>query len=218
MRALVKTAILTLAAASTALAAEPAQLAAGALQENFVINAQYRGPVNKSFKGLGKGHVTYRPGTDGNFGVIIVGTLQNPDTREAYKMSIDGDFKISGSSIQKVNQKLQMNEEAKRYEALMTHNLPFVYLARFQNLPNGQDAEERAFTFEGREYMLRYVSVENAIEATLFETGVMIGKFFLHGDYGQPPKGLIKARMVGVNHLVFSLVVDRGPAESSRGE
>jgi hypothetical protein len=189
---------------------------AQALEEKFVVNAQYRNGINKNFKDLGRGTVEYRGG-EGRFGLTIKGSLKNPETSEIYKMRVDGEFEIKGRSIRKISQKAEMNDEAKRYEKLMTDNLPFVFLARFRNLPAGTDADEVVYKYEGREYRMRYVPVEGAVEGTIFQGELMLGKFFLEGRPGQPPSKLTKARMVGPNHLVFSLVMDtRGDAE--RGE
>jgi len=199
--------------AGTVLAQSP-----GNLEERFIINAQYRGAVTKTFKDVGRGRVIYKRTPDGTFSLEIVGSLQNPDTREMLRLNAAAAFVLRGQMIQRVQQKIDMSEEAKRYEKLVTHNLPFVYLARFQPLPKTQEPEEVHYQFDGREYLLRYATVEGAVEATLFETGTMIGKMFLYGDYGQPPKGLTKARMVGANHLVFSLVIDRSPSPSTRGD
>jgi hypothetical protein len=186
-------------------------------EERFIINAQYRGAVTKTFKGLGQGRVVYTTTPDGTFGLEINGSLQNPDTREILRLNAQADFRLRGQQIERRRQKLDLSEEAKRYENLVTHNLPFVYLARFQPLPKGADPEEVHYRFDGREYLLRYATVEGTVEATLFEGGTMIGKMFLFGEYGRPPKGLTKARMVGANHLVFSLVIDRGSTRA-RGE
>jgi len=187
------------------------------LQERFVVNAQYRGAVTQTFKDMGKGTVTYRKGQGTVFGLEIAGSLKNPETKELWKMQVNGDFQLTGSSIERLTQKIDLSKEAKRYEEVVTHNLPFVYLARFQPLPKGPEPEEVPYRYEGRDYVLRYVTVENVVEATLFESGVMIGKFFLHGDYGRPPKGLVKGRMGSANHIVFSLVLDRTTGTARAG-
>lgn len=194
------------------LMATPAQ----ALEEKFVVNAQYRNGINKNFKDLGRGSVEYRGGA-GRFGLTIRGSLKNPETSEIYKMRVDGEFEIKGRSIRKISQKAEMNEEARRYEKLMTDNLPFVFLARFRNLPSGTDVDEVTYRYEGRDYRMRYVPVEGAVEGTIFQGELMLGKFFLEGRPGQPPSKLTKARMVGPNHLVFSLVMDTRTS-GERGE
>lgn len=194
------------------LLAAPAQ----ALEEKFIVNAQYRNGINKSFKDLGRGVVEYRGG-QGHFSLTIKGSLKNPETNEIYKMRVSGEFEMTGRQIRKVSQKLEMNDEARKYEKLMTDNLPFVFLARFQTLPRGSDADEINYRYEGREYRMRYVPVEGAVEGTIFQGELMLGKFFLEGRPGQPPKRLTKARMIGPNHLVFSLVMETA-VQAGRGE
>jgi hypothetical protein len=190
--------------------------AVGVTQENFIINAQYRGAISQSFRGIGKGNVVYQGTPNGQFSLTISGAMKNPETKELYKMKVSGTFIMKGNKIERISQEIDMNNEAKRYETLVVHNLPFCYLARFRNLPKSADPDEISYKFDGRDYTLRYATVENAVEATIYETGIMIGKFFLHGDFGKPPRGLTKARMVGSNHVVFSLVIEHPAA--GRGE
>jgi len=211
-------AILTMSFASVSWS-EPIQAAAPTLRERFIINAQYRGAVTQTMKNVGKGNIDYRKGQQGVFGVEIVGSLKNPETKGLWKMQVSGDFRLRGQSIECLGQKVDLSEEAKRYQKVVTDNLPFMYIARFNPLPKGADSEELTYRYEGREYVLRYVTVEDVVEATLYESGVLMGKFFLHGDYGSPPKGLVKARMVSANHIVFSLVIDRsGENVKARGD
>jgi hypothetical protein len=199
------------AALTPPVARRPRVATAPTMEEKFTVNAQYRTEtVRKTFTDVGRGVVRYRSGPDGRFSVQIEGTMKNPQNDENYRMRIRGEFQVRGQTIQKIDQKVEMNREARRYEALMTHNLPFVYLARFRPLPRTDEIEEATFEYEGREYKLRYLTVEKVVEATLTENGLPIGKFFLHGAFGQPPRGLLKARMTGLNNVQFSLVIDRG--------
>lgn len=204
---------LTLVASSLA----TSSLAAAPLEERFIVNAQYRNGINKAFKDLGKGLVRYNRGEAGQFSLSIAGTMKNPENGDIYKMRVSGNFKLEGRSIIKLTQKIEFNEEAKKYEKLMTENLPFVFLARFQSLPPGTEADEVTYRYEGRDYRMRYVPMDGTVEATLFQGDTQIGKFFLEGKSGQPPKGLAKARMIGPDHLVFSLVIDTRDA-AERGE
>lgn len=178
------------------------------LEERFIINAQYRNGINKAFKDLGKGLVKYKDDGAGSFAVLISGTMKNPENSDVYKMRVAGEFKLKGKEIVKVSQKIEMNEEARRYEKLMTDNLPFVWLARFTTIPPGPDAEDVRYTYLGRDYHCRYVNLDGTVEGTLFQGQTQIGKFFLEGKSGQPPKALTKARLLGPDHLVFSLVID----------
>jgi len=196
----------------------PACAAVPALEENFVINAQYRNGVNKAFRDLGHGAVQYRSGEGGRFGLSLHGSMKNPETSEIYRMRITGEFKLVGRTITKISQKIEMNEEARRYEKLMAENLPFVWLARFQSLPASDTAEDVAYRYEGRDYHLRYVPLDDVTEATLSQDETHIGKFFLAGRSGQPPSGLTKAHMNGPDHVVVGLVVEPPTPPASRGE
>lgn len=182
------------------------------LEERFIINAQYRGGgINKAFKDLGKGVVKYRDDGAGSFALQIAGTMKNPENAEVYKMRVSGEFKLKGKEIVQVSQKVEMNEEARRYERLIVDNLPFVWLARFQSIPPGPDAEDVHYAYRGHDYRVRYVPLEGTVEGTLFEHQTQVGKFFLEGKGGLPPKTLTKARLNGPDHLVFSLVIDTRP-------
>ena len=196
-----------------ALGAAAALSAPQVLEEKFVVNAQFRGGINKSFKDVGRGSVLYKKLDAGGFALSIQGSLKNPDNGELLKMRSTGEFKLDRLSIAKVSQKLEMNEPARRYESLLKENLPFVYLARFQTMPVGKEAEDVTYRYEGRDYRMRYVPLDDSIEATLYQGDLQIGKFFLTGKMGQAPTGLAKARMIGPNHLVFSLVIDTRPSE-----
>ena len=178
-------------------------------EERFIINAQHRGGINKAFKDLGKGVVKYR-GDKGAFAVSISGSMKNPENGDLYKMRVSGEFKIAGHDITKVAQKIDINNEARRYEKLMTENLPFVWMARFLAMPAGPDAEDVTYNYDGREYRMRYVPLEDTVEGTLFQGQTQVGKFFLEGKSGQPPQKLTKARLIGPDHLVISLVIDTG--------
>ena len=179
-----------------------------ALEERFIINAQYRNGINKAFKDLGKGVVKYRDDGAGTFSVMIAGSMKNPENNELYKMRVSGDFRLTGRTITKISQKIEMNDEAKRYEQLMTENLPFVWLARYQPLPPGAEADDVTYTYEGHDYRVRYVPLDGTVEGTLFQGQTQIGKFFLEGKPGQAPRALTKARLIGPDHLIFSLVID----------
>ncbi|MBI4861305.1 MAG: hypothetical protein HY815_13770 [Candidatus Riflebacteria bacterium] len=106
--------------------------------EKFIINAQYRGVATKSFKNLGKGTVRYQHTGAGQFGLGIISSLSNPENGEKYRLNVEGRFRIRGRAIERIEQRLDLNEQARRYENLVTHNLPFVYIAGSPEGAHGQ--------------------------------------------------------------------------------
>jgi hypothetical protein len=190
-------------------ASVPAKLAA--LEERFVVHAQYRGAVKKAFKNIGKGRIQSRPGSEGRFGLSLHACLRHPETQEIFKIKVSGDYALKGRSIGQP-QGLKMSAQAEKYAPFFTKSLPFFFLARFQNIPSDTDIEEIPYRFGDQEYLLRYVPTTGTIEVTLEDRGSLVGKFFLDGQSGYPPRRLTKVRVVGPENTVFTL--ELGPTET----
>jgi hypothetical protein len=178
----------------------------GAVVEQYKVNAQYRGGVKKGFSDIGRGTAVFVPQEGARFWVKLDGTVENPENKEQYTFWLDMEFQqTAAGSIKVLRNGSRYSSRAIEYRERIEKVVPFVYLAKFTQLP-GADAEpSRAYRFAGVDYVMRYVPTERHVEASLYEGDALVGKFFLlKGD--RLPLTFEKFRVPTEGNVVLSFI------------
>lgn len=178
---------------------------AGAVVEQYRLNAQYRGTVKKGFSDIGRGYGMYHPGASGTFSVKLDGSVEDPESKELYKFYLEMDFQAQNGQIRDVKNKNKYSANAQDYHDRVEIVVPFIHLVKFTPPPRQSEEPTRIYRYRGKEYRLRYMTAERNIEATLNEGDTMIGKFFLSRD-PSTPLGIEKFRVPTEGNVVLSFV------------
>lgn len=186
--------------------ATPTTAPAGAVIEEYTLNAQYRGTVRKGFPDIGKGYGMYQPQREGRFSVKLEGTVHDPEDKSIYELHVDMDFEATGREVRELSNRSRYSSNAADYRDRVERVIPFVHLVKFTRPP--ADREERAYRFRGVDYTLRYMPTDRNIEATLYQADTMIGKFFL-AKGAATPLGIEKFRVPTEGNVVLSFVNSR---------
>jgi hypothetical protein len=176
---------------------------AGGIVEQYTLNAQYRGTVRKGFPDIGKGFGLYQPQREGRFSVRLEGTVHDPEDKSIYELHVDMDFEATGREVRELANRSHYSHNATDYRDRVERVIPFVHLVKFTRPPT--DREERAYRFRGVDYTLRYMPTDRNIEATLYQSDTMIGKFFLEKG-AATPLGIEKFRVPTEGNVVLSFV------------
>lgn len=178
---------------------------AGAIVEQYRLNAQYRGTVKKGFNDIGRGYGSYLPGASGQFSVKLDGSVEDPESKDIYKFYLEMTFQAQNGQIRDLGNKNKYSSNAQDYHDRVEKVVPFIHLVKFTPPPRPGEEPTRIYRYRGKEYHLRYMTAERNIEATLNEGDTMIGKFFLSRDPATP-LGIEKFRVPTEGNVVLSFV------------
>jgi hypothetical protein len=192
------------ATAAWALAATAVGLltATGARAERYVVDAQYRSGVSKTFPDLGGGSISVAPVDATMFDVQVDGSIRHPEDRRVFRFRIDRRYRLEGRFVRIVRTSLkELNPDARPHEAELTRILPFAFLVRHLPAPDHQGDRTTTLHYAGSTYDLRYRETERQLEATLYDSNRPVGKFFLAP--GEKPDRRRLARLERFRLAVF---------------
>ena len=170
---------------------------AQAVIEDYVVNAQYRGAVNKGFKDLGRGKASYEAVGGSGFKVKMKGEVNHPDGSSTYSFTLIQTFQLEGNNVRLVNtEKKEMNAAAAPHESWIVELVPFAYLARRLPVPAIEGGDNsRTIRYQGQAFTLSYARSERQIEVSMLRNGELSGKFFFNPGTPKGFAGLEKFRM-----------------------
>jgi hypothetical protein len=184
-------------ALATLIAALPA-VAADAVVEEYIVNAQYRdGAIHKAFRDLGRGKASYEPTGPASFRVKMKGEVRHPDGNTHYAFTLFQTFQLAGNDVKlTATEKRELNEHARPHESWISELVPFAYLARKLPIPaiTGEDTS-RTMRYQGTSFTLRYGKSERQVEVTLLKKDETVGKFFFSPGASKGWAPLDKFRM-----------------------
>lgn len=202
--------------AAVAQAARPAS--AEPQRELYRVNAQYRGAVTKGFDGLGTVAVVFRPNGDDTFGIDLEADLKHPEKKTVSHFQARLAYRVDGTVLEPLSEKLDFSQEAQKHREKILQNAPFIYLMRYAAFPQLAKPEVD-WKVAGHPFRVRYARAGKRMEATVFDGGRWIGKFFIEADPEHaPPHDYWKFRVNGKNDTVISFVADRDKKRTPRGE
>ena len=167
-----------------------AAFAAG-LAEEYSVNAQYRGAVNKGFRQLGTGSASYESLGGSAFRVRAKGEVKHPENDKIYQFDIAQTFRVNGDSVSLTGtEKKQINAAAAPHESRISELIPFAYLVRLMPAPDEGGDPVRTLSYRGQTYALRYRNAEGRTEVDLYKGDSLVGKFFMAGPLvaGRPAR------------------------------
>ncbi|MBI3890710.1 MAG: hypothetical protein HY303_04185 [Candidatus Wallbacteria bacterium] len=198
------------ASPSSTVAAPPAD----AVREVYRVNAQYRGAVTKGVDGLGEVVVVFKPNGGDVFGIDLEADLQHPKKKTHQHFKVVLAYRMTGNQLSPVTEKLDFSKEAEKHREKILENAPFIYLMRYVAFPE-MSRPDVSYEVAGHSFRVHYARAGKRMEATVYDGGRWIGKFFLEAQSSdRPPYDYWKFRVNGRNDTVISFVSDR---KGSRG-
>lgn len=187
----------------------PSAPSAEPLRESFTVNGQYRGGIaRKGYQDIGEGWVEYRPLSTRKFGLGVHARIRHPEDRgKVYEFTLDMEYAVDGTDVYEIRSNNTFNDLAREYESSITKTLPFVYLMKYVKVPPTTARREIEYTVGRHPFVVRYVDTDKHHEATLYEAGRMVGKFFILKTFSGPPNDYEKLRVSMTDGTVISFIV-----------
>ncbi len=181
------------------------------VQEQYLVNAQFRGGVTKSFDNLGGVDVDYRELPDRSYVVALAGTIHDPEEEgRSYRFKAAIEFDWLGSTIS-ARARSEFSADAEEYRDRILEVAPFVHIVKHSAFPPPDGPRELSYRMNGRPYSLRYSGGERHVEVTLYEDLRTLAKFFVVPGSSAGPHEFEKYRINTVNQTVLSFVRNPPP-------
>jgi YD repeat-containing protein len=199
-----------LALALTFTLAAAAAVEASPRSTRFVIGAQYRGFVKKTFPDIGNAGLTFAPEPAGGFRITGAGRVVHPqDKNRVYRLDFDMQFRVKGDHIDYLAVKNRFNDGCADLASTIERVLPFVYLV--QLLPRLRVGGSRALTTPHGIYTMVYGGAGERVEVTLNQGRAQVGKFFLKSAMTGTSR-LERFRIPGKDSVALNFISASQPA------
>ena len=150
---------------------------AAAHADRFVIEAQYRGIVKKSFPDVGVAGLECVKEANGGFRIHGEGKVTHPqDKSKVFQLGLDMKFRVNGDTVEYVKTQNSCNKGSEDLRECMERVLPFVHLVRDLPRPTGN---RRSLSTPHGVFTLVYGARGAKTEVTVQQGSAHIGKFFL---------------------------------------
>jgi len=178
-------------------------------EENFIVNAQYRGNVKKSFPDIGQAVIKYVPIGNGEFRLDGHATISNPRNKSVvYEFWLDSTYKYTNHQIRLVEELNDFNSESRGFKNRMERALPFVYLVKYTAAPEPGEPNRRQFRYKNDSFTVRYSRTDQHIEATIYDGAEIVTKIFIPIEDSSVPYAFDKFRIPapGKDQVMVSFV------------
>lgn len=180
---------------------------AGASAETFVIGAQYRGVVKKSFPDLGRGTIRCRALEANRYEVGLEAKARHPRKKETIEFSVLREFALEGHHVKILSEKNWFNEGAARHQKKLQNAVCLAYLVKWRSpQAEGERAPAQTYVIDDVAYTFSYRSAAGRLEVSLADPDGKVAKFFL-GPSVRAVRPIDRFRVFTRDDVVISFVV-----------
>ena len=152
--------------------------AACAAPERFVIDAQYRGMVNKTFSAIGSATVDAVPAGNGVYTLTASGQATHPqDQAKSYQTAIKMKVNVSGGRVAVLSSTQQSRPGSERFTSQIQDVMPILTLVRSR--PEVAAGTLRSLATRAGVVSLSTHQAGSNVEVTAERGGALVAKFFL---------------------------------------